>query len=89
MVGTSNFISLLTLNFTVGSKTFLVCLALRDLKFFIEYNSREEFYYISIWNNGDRKYHSIICISLSDDHMEHVRESESAKYMWDTLTNIF
>ena len=41
------------------------------------------------WLRGDRKARAYIGLSLSDDHLEHVRGLESAKDMWEAIVNVF
>ena len=41
------------------------------------------------WLRGDNKAKAIIGLSLSDEHLEHVHDSETAKQMWEGILNVF
>ena len=41
------------------------------------------------WMKGDRKARAIIGLSLSDEHLEHVRDVETAKEMRCAIVNVF
>ena len=41
------------------------------------------------WLRGDIKAKAIIGLSLSDEHLEHVRDCETAKQMWEAIINVF
>ena len=43
----------------------------------------------SIWKKRDRKARAIIGLSLSDEHLEHVRDVTTAKEMWKAITDVF
>ncbi len=44
---------------------------------------------VTAWNKKDKKAQAIIGLTLSDELLENVRDSESAKLMWLTIKNIF
>lgn len=44
---------------------------------------------LSIWLKNDAKAKAIIGLSLSDEHLEHVRDVETAYGMWVAIQNIF
>ena len=41
------------------------------------------------WHKNDAKAKAIIGLTLSDEHLEHVRELESAVEMWEAIKNLF
>ena len=41
------------------------------------------------WLRGDNKGKVIIGLSLSDEHLEHVRDCETAKQMWEAILDVF
>ena len=41
------------------------------------------------WLRGDNKAKAIIGLSLSDEHLEHVRDCETAKQMREAILNVF
>ena len=41
------------------------------------------------WTKKDRKARAIIGLSLSDEHLEHVRDASTAKEMWKAITDVF
>ncbi len=44
---------------------------------------------LSTWKKRDRKARAIIGLSLSDEHLEHVRDVSTAKEMWKAITDVF
>ena len=41
------------------------------------------------WIRGDSKAKALIGLSLSDEHLEHVRDVDTAHEMWDAIVNVF
>ena len=41
------------------------------------------------WKRGDARARAIIGLSLSDEHLEHVRDVKTAKEMWKCILNVF
>lgn len=42
-----------------------------------------------VWKRGDRKARAMIGFSLSDEHLNHVRDAQAAKAMWTPIKDIF
>lgn len=40
------------------------------------------------WNRGDRKAQAIIGLSMSDEHLKHLRDSTSTRDMWTKIKNV-
>jgi len=89
-VGTSTRIEKLhDANFHAWKQKIVLVLALKDLDDLIEMDPPEEKEDFSKWVRKDRKARAIIGLSLSDEHLEHVRDVETAKEMWHTILNVF
>ena len=41
------------------------------------------------WLRGGNKAKAIICLSVSDEHLEHVHDCGTAKQMWKAILNVF
>ena len=41
------------------------------------------------WKKSDARARAVIGLSLSDEHLEHVREVKTAKEMWNCILNVF
>ena len=41
------------------------------------------------WKKGDARAKAVIGLSLSDEHLEHVRDVKTAKEMWKCILNVF
>ena len=76
-------------NFHIWKQKIQLHLALRDLDQYIDSNPPTEEKELEIWNRGDRKARAIIGLSLSDEHLNHVRDVTSAKDMWTAIRNLF
>ena len=64
-------------------------MALKDLDDHIECERPVDKAELAKWERSDRKAQAVIGLSLSDEHLEHVRECTSAKEMWKTLMDVF
>lgn len=76
-------------NFHAWKQKIVLILALKDLDGFIEDDPPADKSELSKWVKNDRKARAIIGLSLSDEHLEHVRDVESAKKMWEAIMNVF
>jgi len=65
-------------------------LALRELEDHI-YDSRPPIdeAELAVWQKNDAKARAIFCLTLYEEHLEHVRELESAAEMWEAIKNLF
>ena len=76
-------------NFHAWKQKIVLILALKDLDDFIENDPPTEEKELSMWMKNDRKARAIIGLSLSDEHLEHVRDVTTAKEMWKAIMNVF
>ena len=79
-------------NFYVWKQKIQLLLALRDVDQYIiegRVPSDEHPEERRKWVRGDRKAKALIGLSLSDEHLEHVRDAESAREMWESILNVF
>ena len=76
-------------NFHAWKQKIVLVLALKDLDDFIEEDPPTDTDELVKWNKRDRKARAIIGLSLSDEHLEHVRDVETAKEMWTAILNVF
>ena len=76
-------------NFHAWKQKIVLLLALKDLDDFIEDDPPLDKSELTKWVKGDRKARAIIGLSLSDEHLEHVRDVETAKEMWAAIVNVF
>ena len=79
-------------NFYVWKQKIQLLLALRDVDQYIiegrvpsDENPDER----RKWIRGDSKAKALIGLSLSDEHLEHVRDAETAREMWESILNVF
>ena len=77
-------------NYHAWKQKILLLLILKDLDAYIvqEAPPKDDGRF-SQWVRGDKKAQAIIGLSLSDDHLEHVRKVSSAKQMWDVIKDVF
>ena len=76
-------------NFHIWKQKIQLQLALRDLDQYIDSTPPTEEKELATWTRGDRKAKAIIGLSLSDEHLNHVRDVSSAKEMWTAIRNLF
>ena len=79
-------------NFYVWKQKIQLLLALRDVDQYItdtECPEEDQSDDHKKWIRGDNKARTLIGLSLSDEHLEHVREATTAKEMWDAILNVF
>ena len=76
-------------NFHAWKQKIVLLLALKDLDDLIEDDPPTDKTELTRWLKNDRKARAVIGLSLSDEHLEHVRDVESAKEMWQTIMNVF
>jgi len=77
-------------NFHAWKQKIVLLLSLRDLDHYIEDDPpRDDSTDILTWTRGDRKARAVIGLSLSDEHLGHVRDVETAKEMWTAIMNVF
>ena len=85
-------------NYHVWKEHIESVLCLKDLDIYIEEDppvvegapdvvqARSE---LAIWRRGDRKAKAIIRLALSDAHVEHTRDIETAKEVWASICIFF
>ena len=79
-------------NFYVWKQKIQLLLALKDVSEHVterEHPGVPESDEHKQWLRSDNKAKAIIGLSLSDEHLEHVRDCESAMDMWETILNVF
>ena len=76
-------------NFHFWKQKIVLLLALKDLDDLIEKDAPTEKGKDEDWDKKDRKARAIIGLSLSDEHLEHVRDVKTAKEMWKAITDVF
>ena len=79
-------------NFYVWKQRIQLLLALRDVDQHITDDApadSETEEYRKRWLRGDNKAKAIIGLSLSDEHLEHVRDVDTARDMWQAILNVF
>ena len=76
-------------NFHAWKQKMVLILALKDLDEFIEKDPPSDKSELAKWEKNDRKARAIVGLSLSDEHLEHVREVKTAKEMWKAIMNVF
>ena len=76
-------------NFHAWKQNIVLLLALKDLDDLIETDPPTDKTELAKWLKNDRKARAVIGLSLSDEHLEHARDVESAKEMWQTIMNVF
>ncbi len=76
-------------NYHFWKQKIVLLLALKDLDDLIEEDPPTEKTEHATWTKKDRKARAVIGLSLSDEHLEHVRDMDSAKKMWEAITNVF
>lgn len=81
-------------SYHVWKQKILLVLTVKDLDHFRtedppSHNGGHEGNSISKWACKDRKVQAIISLSMSDEYLEHVRDSVSAKDMWEIIKNVF
>lgn len=79
-------------NFYVWKQKIQLLLALKEVDHHIEetidMNERDDDKHKQ-WIRGDNKAKAIIGLSLSNEHLEHVRDCQTAKDMWESILNVF
>ena len=89
-VGTSTKIEKLhDSNFHAWKQKIVMVLALKDLDDFVESDPPADSEQLAKWMKSDRKARAIIGLSLSDEHLEHVRDVETTKQMWNAILDVF
>ena len=77
-------------NYHVWKQRIIHLLALRDLDEYIDEDPpSDDSTSITVWRKKDRKAQAIIGLTLSDELLENVRESQTAKQMWTAIKNVF
>ncbi|CDF37816.1 unnamed protein product [Chondrus crispus] len=79
-------------NFYVWKQKIQLLLALRDVDQYIvegRVPSEERAEERKKWIRGDSKAKALIGLSLSDEHLEHVRDVDTAHEMWEAIVNVF
>ncbi|CDF39993.1 unnamed protein product [Chondrus crispus] len=79
-------------NFYVWKQKIQLLLALRDVDQYIvegRVPSEERAKERKKWIRGDSKAKALIGLSLSDEHLEHVRDVDTAHEMWEAIVNVF
>ncbi len=76
-------------NFHFWKQKIVLLLALKDLDDLIEKDAPSEKDKDDDWDKKDRRARAIIGLSLSDEHLEHVRDVKTAKEMWKAITDVF
>ena len=76
-------------NYHAWKQKIVLLLSLKDLDEFIEENPPTDTTELAKWNRKDRKARAIIGLSLSDEHLEHVCDVETAKEIWTVILNVF
>ena len=76
-------------NFYAWKRKIQLVLAFRDLDQYIDDDRPNDEIAQKTWDKGDRKAQAVIGLSLSDEHLEHVAEAQTAKEMWETIMNVF
>ncbi|CDF39842.1 unnamed protein product [Chondrus crispus] len=79
-------------NLYVWKQKIQLLLALRDVDQYIvegRVPSEERAEERKKWIRGDSKAKALIGLSLSDEHLEHVRDVDTAHEMWEAIVNVF
>ena len=79
-------------NFCVWKQKIQLLLALKDVSEYVtdrEHPGVPESDEHKQWLRNENKAKAIIGLSLSDEHLEHVRDCETAMDMWETIPNVF
>ena len=76
-------------NYFAWKQKIVLVLALKDLDDSIERDPPRAVGRLIEWKKNDRKARAIIALSLSDEHLEHVRDVETAKEMWRAIVDVF
>ncbi|CDF34864.1 unnamed protein product [Chondrus crispus] len=79
-------------NFYVWKQKIQLLLALRDVDQYIvegRVPSEERAEERKKWIRGDSKAKALIGLSLSDEHLEYVRDVDTAHDMWEAIVNVF
>ena len=79
-------------NFYVSKQKIQLLLALKDVDLHIiesEVPAVSDSDDRRTWLRGDNKAKAIIGFSLSDEYLEHVRDFETAKQMWEAIPKVF
>ena len=66
----------------------VLLLSLKDLDDLIEENPPTDTAELAKWEKKDRNARAVIGLSLSDEHVEHVRDVETAKETWTAILNV-
>jgi len=78
-------------NFHVWKHKVELIFAFRELDSHIDDSTRRptDSAELEKWTKDDAKARAIIGLTLSDDHLEHVRECQTANDMWSTIIDLF
>lgn len=78
-------------NYYTWKQKIMLVFALRDLDYWVEDDPDEQMEDSKRkkWKREDRKARSLIRLSLSVGNLEHVRDSESTKTLWNAIKNLF
>ena len=76
-------------NFHVWKQKVELLLALKDLDDHLDSAKSTDEDKLCTWKKSDAKARAVIGLTLSDDHLEHVRDTESAAEMWKAICDVF
>ena len=77
-------------NFHVWKQRIELVLAYRELDDHITDDPpHESDHHFKAWKRSDSRARAVIGLSLSDEHLEHVRDVPTAKAMWQAILNVF
>ena len=76
-------------NFHVWKQKVELLLALKDLDEHLESTRPTDGEELSAWKKKDAKARAVIGLTLSDEHLDHVRDTDSASEMWKAICDVF
>lgn len=76
-------------NFHVWKQKVELLLALKDLDDHLESTRPTDDDELSAWKKKDAKARAVIGLSISDEHLDHVRDTENAAEMWKAICDVF
>ena len=76
-------------NYHVWRQKIELILAFREIDHLIEVGRPSEQVDSEKWTKDDAKARAIIGLTLSDEHLEHIRDCTTASEMWSTITDLF
>ena len=76
-------------NYHAWKQKIVLLLSLKYHDDLIEENPPTDTAELAKWKKKDRKACAVIGLSLSDEHLEHVRDVKTAKEMWTAVLNVF